>query len=79
MAGAEIRQELGSVLDQLNGDISLDERLALSARREELRSMIQAEDIDGADEIRAQWSERAASKPDEDPERSVIASPSGPG
>ena len=66
------------MLDQLNGDISLDERLALSARREELRSIIQAEDIDGADEIKAQWSERAASKPDEDPERSVIASPSGP-
>ena len=36
---------------------------------------LKAEDIDGADEIKAQWSERAASKPDEDTERSVIASP----
>ena len=79
MAGDEIRQELGSVLDRLNSDISLDERLSLLTRREKLRSMIQAEDIDGADEVKAQRSERAASKPDEDPERSVIASPSGPG
>ena len=77
----DIRREMAEILDHLAelGDDELDDRLRLNARLDELRSMLQAVEIEGAAEITARWSERAGSKPDDDPERSQIPSPSDPG
>lgn len=64
---AEIRHELGSILDalsQLPAD-AFEDRARLRARQAQLRALLQGTSIDDADEIKTRWEERAGSKPDE--------------
>lgn len=71
-----IRSELGSILDQLESlpHDDFERRAALLARQEQLRKWLRELPIEHSDEISAQWSERAASKPGDDT-KPVIISP----
>ena len=80
MTPQEILEEIGGILDRLNTQPRYDfaERAALRRRHEELRALLDAGQAEGAKEIRAQWDERAAGKPEENP-RPVIVSPNESG
>lgn len=62
----EIRHELGTILVKL-GALPRDafhERSLLSSRQQELRALLSAQPIEGADEIKKRWSEKAGTKND---------------
>jgi hypothetical protein len=71
-----ILEEIGGILDRLNTLPRYDfaQRAALRRRHEELRALLDARQSEGAKEIKAQWDERAAGKPKDNP-RPVIVSP----
>lgn len=75
-AELQIRGELGSILDQLESlpRDDFERRAALLERQEQLRRWLRELPIEHSDEINAQWSERAASKPGDDT-KPVIISP----
>ena len=72
----EIRQELGSILDELKTlpPDAFQERAALLTRHDRLRTRLRELPIDDAAETRARWNERAGSKP-VDKVTPVIVSP----
>lgn len=75
----EIRRELGEILDRLN-ELPSDafrERSALMERQHELRLALAEVELPGSDQIKEGWTQRSASKPAEDDDKTVI--PSQPG
>lgn len=79
---SEMRQELGSILDDLAAlpPDAFHERSALLARKQQLSDHLRAVPIQDADDLRAQWSKRAGKKPDQQHEiKPVIVSPNESG
>ena len=69
----EIRRELGEILDQLNAlpSDAFRERSALVERQHELRRALAVIELPGSEEIKERWTERAATKPAEDEDKTV--------
>lgn len=76
MTQQEILEEIGGILDRLNTLPRYDfaQRATLRRRHEQLRALLDAGQSEGAKEMKAQWDERAAGKPKDNP-RPVIVSP----
>lgn len=76
MTQQQILEEIGGILDRLNTLPRDDfaQRTALRRRHEELRALLDAWKSEGAKEMKAQWDERSAGKPKDNP-HPIIVSP----
>ena len=72
----EIRQEMASILDQLNSlpPEAISERSWLASRKDELRDMLRQFNAEDSDDVARRWSERAGSKPGDDSGKPFIPS-----
>jgi hypothetical protein len=76
MTQEQILEEIGGILDRLNTLPPDDfaQRTALRRRHDELRALLDTWRSEGAKETKAQWDERSAGKPKDNP-HPIIVSP----